>query len=71
MTDPPDDFETIRDRIREQMGGADKVRALRLAGNAHRGDFIDAFFDDGSFVELGTFAAVRGVNRPRSPVTDA
>jgi acetyl-CoA carboxylase carboxyltransferase component len=48
----------MRDRVREQMGGAEKVRALRADGRRTARDFIDAFFDDGSFVEIGTFAGM-------------
>jgi len=58
MTDPTDDFDTTRETVREEMGGVDKVRALHDAGRRSARDFIAAFFDDGSFVELGTFAAM-------------
>ena len=58
MADDRDAFETMRDTVREQMGGAEKVRALRDSGRRTARDFITAFVDDGSFVELGTFAAM-------------
>jgi acetyl-CoA carboxylase carboxyltransferase component len=58
MTGDRDDFEAMRDTVRRQMGGADKVRALRDAGRRSARDFVDAFLDDGSFVELGMFAAM-------------
>ena len=58
MTEPPDDFEVARAAVRAEMGGTDKVRALAAAGRRTARGFVDAFFDDGSFVELGTFAAM-------------
>jgi len=58
MTDRSDDFEATRDAVRHDMGGADKVAALHDAGRRTARDFIAEFFDDGSFVELGTFAGM-------------
>jgi methylmalonyl-CoA decarboxylase subunit alpha len=45
-----------RDRIRRDLGGADKVVRLRGAGRLTARDRIDALLDTGSFHELGTFA---------------
>jgi acetyl-CoA carboxylase carboxyltransferase component len=58
MTKDRDDFEAMRETVRGQMGGTEKVRALRDAGQRTARDFVDTFFDPGSFVELGTFAAM-------------
>src|SRR5262245_60754914 len=58
MTDDRDDFEAMRETVRDRMGGAEKVRALRDAGRRTARDFVEQFFDGGSFVELGTFAAM-------------
>src|SRR5215475_368030 len=58
MTDDRDDFEAMRETVRDRMGGAEKVRALRDAGRRTARDFVATFFDAGSFVELGTFAAM-------------
>jgi acetyl-CoA carboxylase carboxyltransferase component len=58
VTDERDDLAATRRRIHQQMGGMEKVRALRLAGRRTARDFISAFFDADSFVELGTFAGM-------------
>ena len=54
----PDDLTATRRVIEQQMGGRERVRALRLAGRRTARDFVAAFFDDASFVELGTFAGM-------------
>src|SRR6187431_166648 len=69
MTEPPDDFEVARAAVRAEMGGTDKVRALAAAGRRTARGFVDAFFDDGSFVELGTFAAM-GAGIPTTAAGD-
>ena len=70
MAQEPDDLRAIRGTVHQQMGGPEKVRALRLAGRRTARDFVAAFFDDGSFVELGTFAGMHaGTAARRSPAT--
>jgi len=69
MTDGPDDFEAARDVVRREMGGANKVAALESSGRRTARGFIAEFFDDGSFVELGTFAAM-GAGVPTTAAGD-
>ena len=59
MSEEPFDVVATRKLVQEQMGGAERLRALRLAGRRSARDFIAAFFDSGSFTELGTFAGMR------------
>ena len=42
--------------IRRDMGGASKVRAMEDEGDRTIRQHIDAFLDDGSFREIGTFS---------------
>ena len=44
-----------RQRIRDEMGGAQKVADLREAGVLNARERIDLLCDEGSFVEIGTF----------------
>jgi len=53
-----DEFSELRRTIHRQMGGTDKVRALRIAGRRTARDVIDALCDAGSFTEIGTFAGM-------------
>ncbi|MGE0386996.1 MAG: acyl-CoA carboxylase subunit beta [Gammaproteobacteria bacterium] len=55
MTDPTDDLLARRARIREDMGGADKVAALHAQGRGTVRDRIERLVDPGSFIEIGTF----------------
>ena len=57
----------MREVVRREMGGAEKVAALHDAGRRTARDFIVQFFDDGTFVELGTFAGMP----TGAPPTDA
>ncbi len=49
----------MRAQVRQMMGGAAKVRALRLSGGRTARDHIAALCDEGSFAEIGTFAGMR------------
>ncbi|MCP4086410.1 MAG: methylmalonyl-CoA carboxyltransferase, partial [Actinomycetia bacterium] len=54
--DPVADLHERADQVRNDMGGADRVTAMRNAGVPTIRDHIDAVLDDGSFRELGTFS---------------
>jgi len=69
LADDPDDLRTIRRAIHQQMGGMEKVRALRVAGRRTARDFVASFFDDGSFREIGTFAGMHA-GRPPTAADD-
>jgi len=69
MTDGPDDFEAARGVVRREMGGIDKVAALESSGRRTARGFIAEFFDYGSFVELGTLAAM-GAGVPTTAAGD-
>jgi len=71
MTDM-DDANSARaaraERIRSDMGGAEKVAALHAEGQKTIRDHIDAFLDPGSFRELGTFSrSMRLADRDTTP----
>ena len=59
MADGDDDLRRIRRTVHQQMGGVDRVRALRIRGRRTARDFVSDFFDEASFEELGTFAGMR------------
>lgn len=50
------EFRRRRTAIREQLGGARRLQALRDAGRPTVRERIEALVDPGSFSELGTFA---------------
>ncbi len=54
--DPVADLHERADQVRNDMGGANRVAAMRNAGVPTIRDHIDAVLDDGSFRELGTFS---------------
>lgn len=54
--DPQAAFREERERIRSQMGGEQRVAALRAVGRRTARDRIDRLLDAGSFQEVGTFA---------------
>jgi acetyl-CoA carboxylase carboxyltransferase component len=61
-------FLRERDRIRTEMGSAEKVARLRAAGDRTARDWIDALLDPQSFTEIGTFVrAARKEDRPVTP----
>lgn len=54
--DPLDAFRARRAAVRDEMGGAGRVAAIRAGGGRTVRDRIGAFCDPGTFVEQGTFA---------------
>ncbi|MEL7157149.1 MAG: carboxyl transferase domain-containing protein [Actinomycetota bacterium] len=54
--DPIVDRAARADRVRADMGGANKVAAIRADGAKTIRDHIDAFLDPGTFREIGTFS---------------
>ena len=52
--DPVADLYERRRRIREEMGGAERVARMRSEGTPTIRDHIDGVLDKGSFRELGT-----------------
>lgn len=62
------DLRRRAERIRTEMGGADKVARMRAEGDATVRDHIDGLVDPGSFRELGTFSrSMRVEDRLRTP----
>lgn len=55
--DPVDDMHHRRDRVRDEMGGVERLKALADAGQRNVRERISALVDPGSFTEIGTFAA--------------
>jgi acetyl-CoA carboxylase carboxyltransferase component len=49
-------YRDERDRIRRDMGGADKVARLRAAGRRTARDHLAHLLDEGTFTEVGMFA---------------
>ena len=49
-------FRADRDRIRDEMGGADRVERVHARGSITIRERIDRLLDAGSFLEIGTFA---------------
>lgn len=49
-------FRALRSRIRTELGGRDRVAAVRARGQLTVRDRLDALLDMGSFDEIGTFA---------------
>jgi acetyl-CoA carboxylase carboxyltransferase component len=58
MTDPDltADLHARAETIRRDMGGADKVARMAEEGDKTVRQHIDAFLDDGTFREIGTFS---------------
>jgi methylmalonyl-CoA decarboxylase subunit alpha len=68
IVDPIADRAERAQQIRREMGGADKVAALRAEGHRTIRDHIDGFLDPGSFRELGTFSrSQRPADRASTP----
>jgi acetyl-CoA carboxylase carboxyltransferase component len=66
--DAIDDLHRRAARIRDEMGGADKVERMRAEGDRTVRQHIDAFLDPGSFRELGTFSrSIRQEDRDKTP----
>jgi acetyl-CoA carboxylase carboxyltransferase component len=53
-------FRARRDRIRTEMGGADRIERLHARGELTVREHVDGLLDPGSFEEVGTF--VRSAN---------
>ena len=51
-----EDFRERRERIRAELGGAERVARLRAAGGRTVREHIEGLLDPGSFDELGTFS---------------
>lgn len=54
--DAVEDLRRRRERIRAEMGGAERIEKLHAAGAKTIREHIDGLLDDGSFEEQGTFA---------------
>jgi acetyl-CoA carboxylase carboxyltransferase component len=62
------DREERAEKIRREMGGADKLRRMDAEGVRTVREHIDGLLDPGSFRELGTFArSLRIEDRERTP----
>ncbi|MFT7597425.1 MAG: acetyl-CoA carboxylase carboxyltransferase component [Acidimicrobiales bacterium] len=53
---PVADFRQRRDTIRNELGGAARVKSMHDRGERTIRDHIDGFLDTDSFVEVGTFS---------------
>ncbi len=62
------DLEARTDRIRTEMGGADKIARIHADGERTVRDHLDGLLDPGSFRELGTHSrSLRPEDRDRTP----
>jgi acetyl-CoA carboxylase carboxyltransferase component len=67
-TNPAEEHAARSERIRTEMGGADKLLRLRERGRRTIRERIDALVDAGSFEEHGTFAwSKRETDREETP----
>ena len=55
-TNAIDDLHQRTSKVREQMGGADKLARMAASGDRTVREHIDGLMDPGTFRELGTFA---------------
>lgn len=55
-----DEFHRLRQRVRTELGGPERVERLRRRGGRTVRERIDGLLDPGSFDELGTFAWTEG-----------
>ena len=70
MTDPDRTAElhARADKIRNEMGGSDKLSKMADEGNRTIREHIDGFLDAGSFREIGTFStSIRPDQRDKTP----
>ncbi len=68
MSDVTDDMKRRAEAIRRDMGGAERVKSMHAEGKPTIRDHVDAFLDDGSFRELGTFSrSLRMEDRATTP----
>ncbi len=68
MDNPTEDLRQRTAKIRTDMGSAKRVAAMRADGKPTIRDHIDAFLDEGSFREIGTFTrSLRHEDRATTP----
>lgn len=68
MSDSTQDLKERAAKIRNDMGGADRIARMHEEGRPTIRDHIDALLDDGSFRELGTFSrSLRPEDRLSTP----
>ena len=70
MTDPDRTAElhARAERIRDEMGGSDKLSKMADEGDRTIREHIDAFLDGGTFREIGTFStSIRPDERDKTP----
>ncbi len=68
MSDSTDDLKARAAKIRQDMGGAERVAAMQAEAKPTIREHIDALLDDGSFRELGTFSrSLRHEDRSTTP----
>jgi len=56
LKDHADDMEARREKIRAEMGGSSRIARIHNEGKLTIRERIDGMLDEGSFVEIGTFA---------------
>lgn len=68
MSDPTDNLHERATKIRQEMGGAERVERMHAQGKPTIRDHIDALLDADSFRELGTFSrSLRSEDRATTP----
>ena len=70
MTDPDrtSDLRARAERVRNEMGGAEKVAKMSDEGDRTIRQHIDSFLDDDTFREIGTFSrSIRLEEREKTP----
>jgi acetyl-CoA carboxylase carboxyltransferase component len=68
MSDPIEELRERRRVVRDEMGGVDRIKALKDDGRATVRERIDGLVDADSFEEVGTFVrANRPEDRQRTP----
>jgi acetyl-CoA carboxylase carboxyltransferase component len=68
VADAVADLRARTERVRTEMGGADKVERIHARGERTIREHIDGLVDPGSFVEIGTFArSMRPEDRDSTP----
>ena len=68
MSDSTDELRARANKIRTEMGGAERVARMATEGKPTIRGHIDALLDEGSFRELGTFSrSLRVEDRATTP----
>jgi len=68
MSDPTEDLQQRARKIREEMGGVERIARMHDEGKPTVREHIDALLDAGSFRELGMFArSIRPEDRLKTP----